>query len=114
LYSNFNTNKVSKQCSTTRIIVGKEISESDTNKKYAVYNPLGEQLVGFLLDNIFYRTENGKDIYYLEMNGQQGNLDEVFKANGIKKVNTDVNDSNLNNNININNGISDTNELVRN
>ena len=96
------------------IIVGKEISESDTNKKYAVYNPLGEQLVGFLLDNIFYRTENGKDIYYLEMNGQQGNLDEVFKANGIKKVNTDVNDSNLNNNININNGISDTNELVRN
>ena len=33
---------------------------------------------------------------------------------GIKKVNTDVNDSNLNNNMNINNGISDTNELVRN
>lgn len=96
------------------IIVGKEISENDTNKKYAVYNPLGEQLVGFLLDNIFYRTENGKDIYYLEMNGQQGNLDEVFKANEIKKVNTDVNDSNLNNNMNINNGTSDTNELVRN
>ena len=96
------------------IIVGKQMNESDTNKKYAVYNPLGEQLVGFLLDNIFYRTENGEDIYYLEMNDQQGNLDEVFRANGIRKVSTSVNDSNLNNNLNINNGTSDTNELVRN
>ena len=96
------------------IIVGKQLSENDRNKKYAVYNPLGEQLVGFVLDNIYYRTENGKDVYYLEMNGQQGNLDEVFKANGIKKVNTNINDSNLNNNMNINNGTSDTNELVKN
>lgn len=96
------------------IIVGKRKSENDNNKKYAVYNPLGEQLVGFLLDNIFYRTENGEDIYYLEMDGQQGNLDEVFKANGIKKVNTGVDDSNLTNNMNINNGTSDANAIVRN
>lgn len=96
------------------IIVGKQISENDRNKKYAVYNPLGEQIVGFVLDNVYYRTENGKDVYYLEMDGQQGNLDEVFKANGIKKVNTNINDSNLNNNMNINNGTSDTNELVKN
>lgn len=96
------------------IIVGKQISENDRNKKYAVYNPLGEQLVDFVLDNIYYRTENGKDVYYLEMGGQQGNLDEVFKANGIKKVNTNINDSNLNNNMNINNGTSNPNELVKN
>ena len=70
----------------------------------------------YLIGKLNDRTYQIKieDIYYLEMNGQQGNLDEVFKANGIKKVNTDVNDSNLNNNMNINNGTSDTNELVRN
>lgn len=96
------------------IIVGRNIAENSSTKKYAVYNPLGEQLVDFQLDNIFYRTENGQDVYYLEINGQQGNLDEVFKANGIKKVNTEINDSNLDNNININNDISYENELVRN
>ncbi len=94
------------------IIVGKKMNENDTNKKYAVYNSQGEQIVGFLLDNIFYITENGQDVYYLEMNGQTGNLDEVFKANGIKKVETDTND--LNNNLNIIDGSTNSENLVKN
>ena len=94
------------------IIVGKKMNENDTNKKYAVYNAQGDQLVNFLLDNIFYITENGKDVYYLEMNGQTGNLDEVFRSNGIKKVEVNVNDTN--NNLNIIDGSSTSDELVKN
>ncbi len=94
------------------VIVGKKMNEYDTNKKYAVYNAQGDQLVDFVLDNVFYITENGKDVYYLQTNGQTGNLDEVFSANGIKKVNVDVNDTN--NNLNIIDGTSTTNEIVRN
>lgn len=94
------------------IIVGKKMNENDTNKKYAVYNAQGDQLVNFLLDNIFYITENGKDVYYLEMNGQTGNLDEVFRSNGIKKVEVNVNDTN--NNLNIIDGSSTSDDLVKN
>lgn len=95
------------------IIVGQQIAENNSNKKYAVYNPLGDQLVDFQLDNIYYRTENGKDVYYLEKDGQNGLLDEVFAQNGINKVTKDVN-SNLNNNININNSITQSNTVVTN
>ena len=95
------------------IIVGKEISETNSNKKYAVYNPQGDQLVDFQLDNIYYRTENGKDVYYLEKDGQIGLLDEVFSQNGINKVVKNI-DSNLNSNININNSVSESTPVVTN
>ena len=95
------------------IIVGKEISETNRNKKYAVYNPQGDQLVDFQLDNIYYRTENGRDVYYLEKDGQNGLLDEVFAQNGINKVVKDIN-SNLDSNININNSTGDTAPIVTN
>ena len=83
------------------------------NKKYAVYNPQGDQLVDFQLDNIYYRTENGRDVYYLEKDGQSGLLDEVFAQNGINKVIQDVN-SNLDSNININNSVSEATPVVTN
>lgn len=95
------------------IIVGKEISETNRNKKYAVYNPQGDQLVDFQLDNIYYRTENGRDVYYLEKDGQNGLLDEVFAQNGINKVVKDIN-SNLDSNININNSTGETAPIVTN
>ena len=95
------------------IIVGKEVSETNSNKKYAVYNPQGDQLVDFQLDNIYYRTENGRDVYYLEKDGQSGLLDEVFAQNGINKVIQDVN-SNLDSNININNSVSEATPVVTN
>ena len=95
------------------IIVGKEISETNRNKKYAVYNPQGDQLVDFQLDNIYYRTENGRDVYYLEKDGQNGLLDEVFAQNGMNKVVKDIN-SNLDSNININNSTGETAPIVTN
>lgn len=95
------------------IIVGKEVSETNSNKKYAVYNPQGDQLVDFQLDNIYYRTENGRDVYYLEKDGQSGLLDEVFQQNGINKVVKDIN-SNLDSNININNSVGESTPVVTN
>ena len=46
------------------------------------------------------------------MNGQTGNLDEVFRSNGIKKVEVNVNDTN--NNLNIIDGSSTSDDLVKN
>lgn len=74
------------------IIIGKNVREDSQNRKtYAVINPIGDTIVGFGgIDSIYYITENGKDIYQIESNGRKGNLDEVFKQNGIEKVNKDI------------------------
>lgn len=77
------------------IIIGKNVeAENETKKTYAVVNARGEFLVQFGgVDNIYYITENGEDIYQIEVNGKKGKLDEVFKQNGIEKVNKDIIDA---------------------
>ena len=80
------------------IIIGKNVEENnETQKSYAVVNTRGEFLVQFgssergnIVNSIYYVTENGEDIYQIEVNGKTGNLDEVFKANNIQKVNKDI------------------------
>ncbi len=100
------------------IIIGKNVEENNEGKKrYAVVNARGEFLVQFgsNIDSIYYITENGEDIYQIEVNGQKGKLDEVFKANGIEKVNKDIIDAeegggdiNMNQNIIANNSTTET------
>lgn len=77
------------------IIIGKNVEENNESKKtYAVVNARGEFLVQFGgVDSIYYITENGEDIYQIEVNGKKGKLDEVFKQNGIEKVNKDIIDT---------------------
>lgn len=104
------------------IIIGKNVEkENETKKIYAVVNARGEFLVQFgsNIDSIYYITENGEDIYQIEVNGQKGKLDEVFKANGIEKVNKDIIDAeegggdiNINENIISNNSTEETEETV--
>ena len=76
------------------IIVGKNMEENGQEvEKYAVYNALGNMLVPFMIDSIYYVTQNGEDVYEMEVADQTGNVDEVFKQNGIQKVKKDVVDT---------------------
>lgn len=101
-----NTNNVILLPDYEAFIVGKDFEVEVGNsmnkvKKYGVFNSLGEQLVDFVIDSIYYITQDGKDIYQLEKDGSRGNLEEIFERSGIKKVNKDV--------INTNHGSGDIN-----
>lgn len=103
------------------IIVGKILREDDQDKKkYAVYNALGDMLVDLRIDSIYYIIQNGKEIYEMEVDGKRGNVDDVFKQNGISKINKDIIDTtqgsgdiNINQNI-ISNGTQTQNVTTEN
>ncbi len=90
------------------IILGRDMEINDTTKKiYVVVNASGEFLVQLnsRVESIYYITENGQDIYQIEVNGAKGNLDEVFERSGIKKVNRSVDATDDSGNIDINQNI---------
>lgn len=86
------------------IILGRNAEENNESKKfYAVVNSRGEFIVQLnsMVESIYYITENGEDIYQIEIKGVKGNLDDVFSRSGIKKVNKSVDATNNSGDIDI-------------